>query len=68
MPLNTGIRATREKFFHFLDDGDSMEKCKLELQAEFLRGHPAVGIVCGDAYSFMAENPDSRLNSRKDDN
>lgn len=53
-PRNLGLRHSRGEFICFLDADDVMLPGRLRLQADFLRRHPAVGILFGDYQNFAA--------------
>lgn len=53
-PRNLGLRHSRGEFICFLDADDIMLPGRLRLQADFLREHPAVGMLFGDYQNFSA--------------
>jgi glycosyltransferase involved in cell wall biosynthesis len=56
---NKGISVARGSYFQFLDADDKLQADKLLIQARFLRHHPEVDIVYGDARYFTTEDPES---------
>lgn len=52
---NAGIRRAAGEFVQFLDADDLLQSEKLAAHAGYLRGHPAVDIVAGDA-AFVDES------------
>ncbi|WP_428939323.1 glycosyltransferase family 2 protein [Fontivita pretiosa] len=65
---NAGLRASRGQFIQFLDADDLLESRKFELQIAFLRRHPEVDIVYGQARYFRSDWPlERRFSMRADD-
>lgn len=56
-PRNLGLYHSRGEFICFLDADDIMLPGRLRLQADFLREHPAVGMLFGDYQNFSASGP-----------
>lgn len=54
---NAGIKAASGEFLQFLDSDDLIERRKLEVQAAFLKEHPEVDVVYGDARFFPSDEP-----------
>lgn len=52
---NTGLKVAKGNFYQFLDADDMLESDKLRSQAEFLKTHPQIDIVFGDARYFTTE-------------
>jgi len=70
---NTGVSASSQEYVAFLDADDCWLERKIEVQGQFLREHPQVGLVYTDAYrqSLNGERRRVRANHlgcRKEDN
>ena len=66
---NAGLAAATGEFIQFLDADDLLQPRKLAIHVEYLREHPAVDIVTGDAAYVDATAKDSprALNLRRVD-
>lgn len=53
---NTGIKEAQGDYIALLDADDLWKEDKLEMQAEFIKQHPNVAMICGNAYKFEEDN------------